>query len=109
MNLSTTNLRSRISNLYTVVGVMAIAWSLPARLTHQTLTGISNIAIVGGVVVIFLSALLRRNVRWAHDVLLITSGLMTLLAALTLLGDLSLLWIVIGAASAYLTWGLLEL
>lgn len=109
MRSATAALRGRVSNLYIIVGVMAIAWSLPARVAHQTLAGISNIAIVGGIAVIVLALMIRRDVRWAHDILLVTSSLMTLLAFATLLGGLSFLWIVIGAASAYLTWGLIKL
>lgn len=109
MRSATALLRNRVSNLYALVGGMAIVWSLPARLTHQTLATISNVAIVGGIVTIILAIMIRRDNRLAHDILLIVSSLMTLLSLATLLGGLSFLWIVIGLVSGYLTWGLAQL
>lgn len=109
MRTATTTLRARVSSLYIVVGAFAIAWSLPTRVTHTSLAMISNIAIIGGIAVIALAFMVRNKVQWARDILLITSILMTVLAIATLFGNLSLLWIAIGLASGYLTWGLLKL
>lgn len=109
MRSATSALRSRVSNLYMIVGGIAVAWSIPTSVSHQALSTISAIAVAGGVAVVFLALLIRKNVLWARDILLIVSGLMALLSLATLAGGLTLLWTLICIASLYLTWGLLKL
>lgn len=101
--------RKTISSLLVIVGALAMAWSLPTRFGQSAYSAISNIAAIGGLVVIVLAWLIRKKVGWARDIMLIATILMAILAVTTLLSGLSFLWVVIAGASIYLAWGLLDL
>jgi len=99
--------RAQIANYFVYLGVLAMLWSL-ITITSGTYIVIIN-SVIGGVLLIYIASQLRLKRAWARDILLVFTLLMTLMAIFTLLGGFSLLWVVIGAVSLFLLWGLKDL
>lgn len=95
-----------LSLIFIIAGVMAVVVALPTA-TDTPVVLIASI--IGAALLVFLSTQLSKKVGWARDILLITSILMTLMAAATIIAGFTFSWLIIGLISLYITWSLIIL
>lgn len=98
--------RSQLASVYIGLGVAAVLASIPSLRT----TWIVFVAsIIGGGLLVYVAKALNTKQSWARDILLVFTGLMTLLALFTLVSAFQLTWVIIGLICLYLLWGLIDL